>query len=156
MIDNIIVYLICSFLLVFLFYSVIPTVLIRIGGVGITKKNKDINGIALTFDDGPNPKYTIELLDLLKRYGVKASFFVVGRKVMQNPEIIKRMHQEGHTIGIHHFDHISSWLLSPYHLRKQLILTEQAIRNYAGNLLRIEGRLLRNKTFTKWATHIKI
>jgi peptidoglycan-N-acetylglucosamine deacetylase len=119
--------LIC--LLVFLFYSVIPTVLIRVCGVGITKKNKGINGIALTFDDGPNPKYTIELLDLLKRYGVKASFFVVGRKAVQNPEIIKRMHREGHTIGIHHFDHISSWILSPYHLRKQLIMTEKAIRS---------------------------
>ena len=83
--------------------------------------------IALTFDDGPNPEYTPQLLDLLKKYGVKASFFVVGSKVKAYPDIIKRMSQEGHTIGIHHYDHISSWILSPFQLKKQLQMTEQAI-----------------------------
>ncbi|WP_409292853.1 polysaccharide deacetylase family protein [Peribacillus sp. SCS-37] len=128
MLDSIIVVLFC-FLLAFLFYAVIPTIIIRIYGIGITKRAARTNGIALTFDDGPNSQYTMELLDLLKRYRVKASFFVVGRKVVQHPEIIERMHQEGHTIGIHHYRHISSWFLSPYHLRKELIMTENAIRS---------------------------
>jgi peptidoglycan/xylan/chitin deacetylase (PgdA/CDA1 family) len=113
-------------LIVFLVYAVLPTVLIRIGGWGITKRiNAD--AIALTFDDGPNPDYTPQLLDLLKKYQVKASFFVVGSKVDQQPEIIKRMSLEGHTVGIHHYKHISSWLLTPYQLKKQLLKTEQAI-----------------------------
>jgi peptidoglycan-N-acetylglucosamine deacetylase len=112
--------------IVFLMYSIVPTILIRISRRGITK-TIHAYAIALTFDDGPNPEYTPRLLDLLKKYGVKASFFVVGSKVKAYPDIIKRMSQEGHTIGIHHFNHISSWILSPFHLKKQLHMTEQAI-----------------------------
>ncbi|MEH7304018.1 polysaccharide deacetylase family protein [Neobacillus drentensis] len=125
MLKIIIVSLILLFIL-FLMYAILPTILIRRSGRGITKR---INApaIALTFDDGPNPEYTPQLLDLLKKYGVKASFFVVGSKVEAYPDIIKRMSQEGHTIGIHHYKHISSWILSPFHLKKQLQMTEQAI-----------------------------
>jgi peptidoglycan-N-acetylglucosamine deacetylase len=115
-------------LLIVLCYSVIPTILIRVWGWGITKKVKG-KGIVLTFDDGPNPEYTIQLLDLLKKYEVKASFFVVGSKVKSNTDIIKRMYQEGHTIGIHHYHHISSWILTPFQLKKQLKLTEKAIQD---------------------------
>lgn len=125
MIKIVLVSLIVLFI-VFLMYSIVPTILIRISGRGIIK-TINAPSIALTFDDGPNPEYTPQLLDLLKKYGVKASFFVVGSKVKAYPDIIKRMSQEGHTIGIHHFDHISSWLLSPFHLKKQLQMTEQAI-----------------------------
>jgi peptidoglycan-N-acetylglucosamine deacetylase len=116
-----------SFLVLFLLYTIFPTVLIRVTGWGITKKVKS-GGIALTFDDGPSPEYTELLLDLLKKYDAKATFFVVGSNVKRNPEIIKRMYLEGHTIGIHHFDHISSWLLSPFQLKRQLNMTEMAIR----------------------------
>lgn len=120
--------LIVSFLilLIVLCYAVIPTILIRISGRGITKNMKG-KGIALTFDDGPNPEYTTQLLELLKKYEIKATFFVVGSKVERNKEMVKRMHQEGHTIGIHHYNHISSWILTPFQLRKQLMLTEKAI-----------------------------
>ncbi|MGE7762595.1 polysaccharide deacetylase family protein [Peribacillus sp. NPDC097895] len=114
-------------LLLFLVYTIVPTVIIRVSGSGITQKNKRNNGIVLTFDDGPNPEYTTRLLDLLKKYEIKGSFFVVGSKVRNNPDIIKRMHDEGHTIGIHHYDHVSSWILSPFRLRKQLNMTEKAI-----------------------------
>ena len=120
-----------SFLIIIcivLCYAVIPTILIRVSGRGITK-NIQRKGIALTFDDGPHPEYTPQLLDLLQKYGIKASFFVVGSKVKRNSEIIKRMHREGHTIGIHHYNHISSWILSPIQLRKQLMMTEKAIHD---------------------------
>jgi len=76
------------------------------------------------------------LLDLLKKYGVKASFFVVGSKVKAYPDIIKRMSQEGHTIGIHHYDHISSWIVSPFQLNKQLQMTEQAIQECTNERVR--------------------
>ncbi|PLS04158.1 polysaccharide deacetylase family protein [Neobacillus cucumis] len=109
-----------------LVYAILPTILIRINGWGI-KKRIQSDAIAITFDDGPNPIYTPLLLDLLKKYGVKATFFVVGSKVKRYPEIIKRMSEEGHTIGIHHFQHVSSWICSPFRLKKQLTLTEQAI-----------------------------
>ncbi|WP_308162595.1 polysaccharide deacetylase family protein [Bacillus sp. ISL-7] len=127
MIKILIVSVILLFIL-FLIYSILPTILIRISGRGIIK-TIHAPAIALTFDDGPNPEYTPQLLDLLKKYGVKASFFVVGSKVKAYPAIIKRMSQEGHTIGIHHYNHISSWILSPFHLKKQLQMTEQAIKD---------------------------
>ena len=128
------IFIFCLILLI-LFYSIFPTLFIRIKGIGITKKIKNTNGIALTFDDGPNPKYTVQLLDLLKEYGIQATFFVVGEKVVKNPEIIKRMHQEGHTIGIHHFNHISNWILSPFQLKKQLRLTEEVINKYTNEMV---------------------
>jgi len=117
--------------ILFLIYAILPTVLIRVSSWGITKRT-NTDAIALTFDDGPNPDYSPQLLDLLKKYDVKATFFVVGSKVKAYPDIIKRMCQEEHTIGIHHFEHISSWILSPFRLKKQLQMTDQAIMECTG------------------------
>jgi len=117
--------------ILFLVYAILPTVLIRVSNWGITKRT-NTDAIALTFDDGPHPDYTPQLLDLLKKYDVKATFFVVGSKVKSYPDIIKRMSREGHTIGIHHFEHISSWILSPFRLKKQLQMTDQAIMECTG------------------------
>ncbi|MFK9090188.1 polysaccharide deacetylase family protein [Bacillus salipaludis] len=128
---KIIIVTVILLLILFLVYAILPTVMIRVFSWGITKRT-NTDAIALTFDDGPNPEYTPQLLDLLKKYDVKATFFVVGSKVKSYPAIIKRMSREGHTIGIHHFEHISSWILSPFRLKKQLLMTEQAIRECTG------------------------
>lgn len=71
----------------------------------------------LTFDDGPDPLHTAPLLDLLARYGVKASFFLVGNKVEQHPELVQRMVDEGHLIGNHSYSHYS---FRPMSLQKKL------------------------------------
>ncbi len=63
--------------------------------------------VALTFDDGPNPDYTPELLDGLKERKVKATFFLLGEEVETYPEIVKRMYEEGHLIGNHTYDHVN-------------------------------------------------
>lgn len=57
--------------------------------------------VALTFDDGPNAKYTEKLLDGLKERGVQASFFLIGECIEGNEKIVKRMDQEGHLLGVH-------------------------------------------------------
>jgi len=62
-------------------------------------------GIALTYDDGPDPASTPALLDLLKAHNVKATFFVIGEKVRAHPEIVRRCHDEGHTVGNHSHRH---------------------------------------------------
>ena len=69
--------------------------------------------ISLTFDDGPDKKYTVELLDLLKKYNIKATFFVVAKFAKENCEIIKRMEEEGHTIGLHSLEHKNALLNGP-------------------------------------------
>src|SRR5262245_1620364 len=62
-------------------------------------------GIALTFDDGPNATVTPEILECLKRRGVKAAFFVVGKHAERLPHLVKRIDAEGHIIGNHSFEH---------------------------------------------------
>lgn len=108
----------------YLGYSVGATALLRQHS---TVQRHCSNGIALTFDDGPHPSYTPQLLDLLKRYRIKATFFLVGSKVEQYPQIVKRMHEEGHAIGIHHYTHTSNLLLTPRKLQQQLHKTKQVI-----------------------------
>ncbi|MED1603198.1 polysaccharide deacetylase family protein [Alkalihalophilus marmarensis] len=63
------------------------------------------NRIALTFDDGPDPRYTPELLDVLSEYGVPATFFVMGARAERYPEILERINNEGHIIGNHTYWH---------------------------------------------------
>lgn len=60
--------------------------------------------IALTFDDGPS-KITLEVLDILKKYDVKATFFCIGKNIEKHPEIIKRILSEGHQVGNHSYNH---------------------------------------------------
>lgn len=117
--------------LLWVIYGMLATLVIRKTNKRIVKKI-NTKGIALTFDDGPNEIYTIQLLDLLKRYNAKATFFVVGEKVDRHPEIVRRIHREGHAIGIHHYQHLSSWKLTPSQLKEQLVKTDEAIFRATG------------------------
>ncbi len=126
-----ILFLIVFLLILFICYGPLATVIIRVFELGISKRIP-AKGMALTFDDGPNAKYTPQLLDLLKKYNVKATFFVVGSHVIKNSDIIKRMAKDGHTIGIHHYEHISSWIMSPFRVKKQLKMTDKVISDLTG------------------------
>ncbi|MFC7394926.1 polysaccharide deacetylase family protein [Scopulibacillus cellulosilyticus] len=117
---------------IFAIYSIIPTLVIRAFSIGIFKSAHIKNKAALTFDDGPNPSYTPRLLDLLKSHGIKATFFVVGENAKAYPEIISRMHREGHTIGTHHYRHISNWLLTPREVKEQCRLAAETIEMITG------------------------
>lgn len=101
-------------------YTIIPTLLVRLFGLGVYKEGRADRCIFLTFDDGPDPQYTPQLLDLLKRYDIRATFFVLGSKARQHPELILRMHEEGHLIGIHNYSHWANALLTPARVRKQI------------------------------------
>lgn len=68
--------------------------------------------VAITFDDGPDSRWTPLLLDGLKARGVKATFFVIGEKAEMNPELIQRMAAEGHLIGNHTYSHVQLNALS--------------------------------------------
>ncbi|MFC5602461.1 polysaccharide deacetylase family protein [Sporosarcina koreensis] len=65
----------------------------------------DQKRVALTFDDGPDPRFSNGVLDVLKQYNVPATFFVLGSRAVANPEIVKRMQNEGYVIGNHTYTH---------------------------------------------------
>ena len=113
-------------------YGMGATAAIRTIGYRVMKHLPEGKAIALTFDDGPNPVYTPQLLDLLKKHEIKATFFVVGQNVRDYPEVIERMHREGHQIGIHHDHHTSSWLLTPSQLSHEVKETHHAILDVTG------------------------
>lgn len=88
--------------------------------------------VALTFDDGPNDKYTEKLLDGLKERGVKASFFLIGKCIDGNEEIVKRMDEEGHLIGVHCMQHTDLTKESTENALKQLGETGVMIAEITG------------------------
>lgn len=114
-------------------WTVLPTVYARTFAKGVKKRGPGREEIALTFDDGPHPAYTPLLLDLLKQYNVKATFFVLGEKAKLYPDLIRRMEVEGHEIGIHHHEHRSNWTLTPAALQKQLERSAQSVQSITGN-----------------------
>lgn len=65
--------------------------------------------IFITFDDGPDPEVTPWVLDQLKKYNAKATFFCVGENVERYPEIFKRIQSDGHTVGNHTYNHKNGW-----------------------------------------------
>lgn len=96
------------------------------------QKETEIKKIALTFDDGPNECYTEELLDGLASRGVKATFFLIGKKVEENPEIVKRIYEEGHLLGNHSYDHVNLSEMSEKDACEQINKTNDAIREITG------------------------
>ncbi|WP_436526796.1 bifunctional polysaccharide deacetylase/glycosyltransferase family 2 protein [Actinoplanes sp. HUAS TT8] len=79
--------------------------IIQTDGTTTTTVTVPDNQIVLTFDDGPSPKYTPEILDVLKEYDVPATFFMIGSQISQYPALVKRVKDAGHEIGIHTFTH---------------------------------------------------
>jgi peptidoglycan/xylan/chitin deacetylase (PgdA/CDA1 family) len=83
--------------------------------------------VALTFDDGPHPEYTGQLLKILDYYQVPASFFWLGACVQRSPSLARTIYEQGHGIGLHGYDHRSFPLLSSRELQQTLWQTQVAI-----------------------------
>lgn len=99
--------------------------------------------VYLTFDDGPDPENTPIVLDLLKKHGIKATFFVTGTQAEKYPNLLKQIYQEGHAIGNHSYNHIYRDLYqSPHSYMAQLHQTDNVIKNIIGvrpNITRAPG-----------------
>ncbi|MCC5897943.1 MAG: polysaccharide deacetylase family protein [Phormidium sp. BM_Day4_Bin.17] len=83
--------------------------------------------VCLSFDDGPHPQYTPQLLDVLDQVGVTASFFWLGAAVRRYPEIARQVFQRGHWLGLHGETHRAFPRLSPSALQMSLAATQAAI-----------------------------
>ena len=88
--------------------------------------------IALTFDDGPHPYYTEQLLDGLKERNVRATFFVTGEHAELYPDIIERMKEEGHLIGNHTYSHMQLKTGSLDAFKEELVKTNEIISGITG------------------------
>jgi peptidoglycan-N-acetylglucosamine deacetylase len=89
--------------------------------------------VALTFDDGPNPKTTPKVLEILARGGHKATFFVVGRKARLHPEIVRQIREAGHTLGLHGYQHDRLYSLKPpSYVAADIERTQRAVEDACG------------------------
>lgn len=120
-----------SIIICYILYTIAPNYYMRNMSTKIQHtlitNNKDI---VLTFDDGPDEKYTERILDILKEYNVKATFFIVAKKVPNNIHIIKRMKKEGHVIALHSLKHKSAWLMGPVESKKEIPEALQILNKY--------------------------
>lgn len=100
-------------------YLVQPTYLIKsIYPKAIWRKEPTDKKLYLTFDDGPIPEITTWVLDVLKQYDVKATFFCVGNNVEKHPAIFQRILDEEHAVGNHTYNHLNGWKThSPLYLK---------------------------------------
>lgn len=94
-------------------YTVIPDLFLHRLGIGAWKRQYT-PGVAITFDDGPDPVYTPQILDVLARHQVSAAFFVIGEKAAKYPELVKMIIERGHKIGAHSQHHRYGWFMSPW------------------------------------------
>lgn len=88
---------------------------------------------ALTFDDGPDPRITPLVLDILKQKNVKATFFCVGREARRHPELLRRIHREGHLVANHSYDH--DWRMNFWHPNRvaySIVQGERALASVTG------------------------
>lgn len=95
-------------------------------------QDKEHARIALTFDDGPHAVYTPAMLDALKERDVKASFFLIGKCISGNEEIVKRIKDEGHLIGNHTFNHVQLNKLSDEKACQEITKTSNLIYEITG------------------------
>ena len=92
--------------------------------------------VALTFDDGPNHPYTGQLIDVLARHQVRASFFLIGRYVQDKPQIARALHQAGHLIGCHTMTHPKLMYMSRQRIRSEIADATALIEDTIGERVR--------------------
>lgn len=84
--------------------------------------------VAFTFDDGPHPPYTEQLLDVLAKHDVKATFFMIGNRIEKYPETVHRIIAEGHRIGNHSYSHPMLGFRSPARIQREIERTDNLLR----------------------------
>lgn len=95
---------------------------------------EEARGVALTFDDGPSPAHTLQILDLLDRARCKATFFVIGHKAEKHPEIVRAIVARGHGLGLHSYAHDRLFSLrSPATVRNDLTRAMDVIERITGS-----------------------
>ena len=91
------------------------------------------DGVALSFDDGPSDEWTPQILDILHQRGLKATFFMIGANMEKNPDLVRRVVNEGHMIGVHTYSHPNLALVSNERAHLELNATQRLIESITGH-----------------------
>ena len=94
--------------------------------------NRYLPEVALTFDDGPNPYYTPQILAIIRHSRVKVTFFCIGRQVARYPDLVRQEYNDGNLVGNHSWSHPNLALLSNSEIESQIKLTSDAIQQATG------------------------
>ena len=108
------------------------------------------NVLYLTFDDGPHPEATPFVLDELKKYNAKATFFCIGKNVVEHPEIYKRILLEGHRTGNHSYNHLNGWKVDDKKyiddvMEARKFIDSDIFRPPYGRITKFQNRLLTSR-----------
>jgi peptidoglycan/xylan/chitin deacetylase (PgdA/CDA1 family) len=134
-----------------MFYLVKTPAWLRAFGKGRTWKMDTTEKILyLTFDDGPHPTATPFVLDQLKLFNAKASFFCLGKNVKQYPETYTRILDEGHQVGNHTHDHLNGWKTDDKIYLENIRLAQQYIDSHLfrppyGRITRFQSKVVREQ-----------
>lgn len=124
-----------SALLLYVAFSTVGVIVPQLEMYGdvLWKGDPASRAVALTFDDGPHPVTTRRVLDALEQSGARATFFVVGRKVEQYPDVVREIHARGHALGLHGFEHDRLFTLkSPSYVARDIRRTQDAVERACG------------------------
>ncbi|BBI35069.1 polysaccharide deacetylase family protein [Cohnella abietis] len=104
----------------------------RYEGVFVLSASRGSRKVALTFDDVPDPRFTPQVLNVLKRKKIHATFFVVGTRSSKHPDLLRRIHREGHNIGNHSYSHPDFSKLPLVKMQEQIGRAEAVIEGIVG------------------------
>jgi len=123
--------------LLYLLYTVLPELIFHVAHIGSFYRGpQNKRTLALTFDDGPDEKYTPQILDILLEQGIRATFFVVGERAEQQPELVQRMLAEGHQVAVHSYQHRHAFLLGPWAMWRQVARAKASVSRLTGREVR--------------------
>jgi peptidoglycan/xylan/chitin deacetylase (PgdA/CDA1 family) len=91
---------------------------------------------ALTFDDGPNPVYTPRLLEVLRRHGAKATFFMLGSAAQAHPDLVEAVAEAGHAIGNHSYSHRDFRAMSRHQRKQEILDCAQSLKGHESRIFR--------------------
>ena len=121
----------CIFLLICHFYTTTENSLNQTAGrTSVTKV--EAPRVALTFDDGPNARYTPLLLEGLRKRNIHATFFLLGENIPENEELLLQMQKDGHLIGCHTWSHVQLDKISPSSANREILKTNSLIYHITG------------------------
>ena len=130
------IYIVIMLLTVTLLHSYTPDAIYTYSDSAVavfTKGSSKEKIIALSFDDGPHPEYTNQILDLLKEYSIPGTFFVLGKHAELYPDIIKRQVAEGHEVGNHSYSHVNMKKASTKVIKEEFEKTQEIVSSISNN-----------------------